>query len=59
MPGYIQKVLHKFQHPATKHPKHTQYQAEAKKYITGVQYKEITATEKPLLPAARNITQQK
>ena len=57
MPGYIQKFLHKFQHPVPKYPEHAPYQAYVEKYGTRVQYSEGPDTEKPLTPAAINLLQ--
>ena len=69
MPGYIQKVLHKLQHPLLKHPEQALYQAETKIWHQGLIYRssrqdktiytsrnEYTPTKSWLLTVLRTIT---
>ena len=57
MPGYIQKVLHKFQHPYPKKPQHAPHKCETPQYGAKVQYTE-TPDNSPHLVASEIKTLQ-
>ena len=57
MPGYIQKVLHKFQHPYPKKPQHAPHKCETPQYGAKVQYTE-TPDNSPSLVASEIKTLQ-
>jgi hypothetical protein len=50
MPGYIQKALTRFEHPAPNRARHSPYKCSTPQYGAKIQYSEAEDTTKPLHP---------